>query len=99
MGMTSEELADRIYILSKRGWCRKVTGIMSSRYMVYHWSMPVLLAAEAAVLLFLAVWPLWCGAIAFIGTLILFDSLNEWVAYLAWRRYDRLRNEAEGILK
>lgn len=91
--MTPEEQADRIHEASTRRWCRCVTDIMSSDYMVYHWSMPVLLAAEAAVLLFLAIWPLWCGVIVFLAVFILFDQLNKWVAYLAWRRYNRLRNK------
>jgi hypothetical protein len=93
MSMTPEEKADRICEASDRRWCRCVTDIMSSQYMVYHWSMPVLLAVEAAVLLFLAVWPLWGGVIAFIVAVNLFSGLNELVAYLAWRRYDRLRSE------
>lgn len=93
MGMTSEERANRIYEASSRGWRRQVTDIMSSQHMIYHWSMPALLAAEAAVLLFLAVWPLWCGVIVFIVAVNLFSWLNERAAYLAWRRYDRLRNK------
>ena len=95
MGMTPEERADRIYEESSRGWRRQVTDIMSSHYMIYHWSMPVLLAVEAAVLLFLAIWPLWCGVIVFIAALSVFGWLNECVAYLAWRRYDRLYNKKE----
>lgn len=94
-GMTDEERAHRLYEESKRGWHRQVTDIMSSRYSIYHWSMPLLLAAEAAVLLFLAIWPLWCGVIVFIAVGILCDSLNELVAYLAWKRYDRLINKVE----
>jgi hypothetical protein len=50
---------------------------------------------EVAVLLFLAVWPLWCGVLAFIVASNLFSALNEWVAYLAERRYNRLRSEKE----
>jgi hypothetical protein len=92
--MTSEERANKIHEASKRAWCRWVTGIMSSRYMIYHWSMPVLLTAEAAVLLFLAIWPLWCGVIVFIVVGLLCDNLNELVSYLAWKRYDRLRANA-----
>lgn len=95
MGATPEERANRIYEASKRGWRRQVTDFMSNRYMIYHWSMPMLLIAETAVLLFLAIWPLWCGAIAFIAAGLLFDSLNELVSYLAWRRYDRLLNKKE----
>lgn len=93
MGMTPEEQADRIHEASRRDWCMRVTDIMSGEYAVYHWSMPVLLAVEAAVLLFLAVWPLWCGVIVFLAVFVLFGRLNEWVAYLAWRRYDRLRSK------
>ena len=93
MGMTPEERARRIYEASSRGWRRQVADIMSDKYMIYHWSMPVLLALEAAVLLFLAVWPLWCGVLAFVAALVLFSGLNELVAYLAWSRYDRLRNK------
>lgn len=95
MGVTPEERARRIYATSNLGWHRRVTDIMSSRYMIYHWSMPVLLAAEVAVMLFLAVWPLWCGVLAFVVALSLFSGLNELVAYLAWRRYDRLSNKKE----
>lgn len=89
-GMPPEERAHRIYEASKRGWRRCVTDIMSGRYMIYHWSMPVLLIVEAAVLLFLAIWPIWCGVPAFIVAVLLFDKLNAMVAYLAWRRYDRI---------
>lgn len=96
-GMTPEERARRIYEASRRGWCRQVTDLMSSRYSIYHWSMPVLLVAETAVLLFLAIWPMWCGAIAFIAAALLCNELNELVAYLAWRRYDRLLNNKEDI--
>lgn len=95
MGMTPEERADRIYEASSHGWRRFVTAIMSSQYMIYHWSMPVLLVAEIAVLLFLAVWPLWCGVIAFVVAGGLFYRLNELVAYMAWRLYDSLRNKKE----
>lgn len=93
MGMTNEERARRIYEASSHGWRRRVTNLMSSRYMIYHWSMPVLLVVEAAVLLFLAVWPMWCGVLAFFGAGLLCDSLNELVTYLAWRQYDRLINK------
>lgn len=91
MGMTSEEQANRIYEASRRGWRSWVMDIMSDKYLIYHWSMPVLLVAEAAVLLFLAIWPLWCGVLAFIVVVNLFGSLNELVAYLAERRWRRLR--------
>jgi hypothetical protein len=93
--MTPEERANRIYEASSLGWRRQVVDIMSSLHKIYHWSMPVLLAAEAAVLLFLAVWPLWCGVLAFVVAVNLFSWLNERVAYLAWRRWNRLRNEEE----
>ena len=94
--MTNEERAHRLYEASRRDWCRQVTDFMSSRYSIYHWSMPVLLVAETAVLLFLAIWPMWCGVIAFIAVVFLFNNLNELVAYLAWRRYDRLLNKNGG---
>lgn len=93
--MTNEERAHRIYEAGKHGWRRQVVDIMSNRYMIYHWSMPVLLVAETAVLLFLAIWPMWCGAIAFIAAALLCNNLNELVAYLAWRRYDRFLNKME----
>lgn len=96
MGMTPEERARRIYESSERGWCRFVTDIMSDKYMIYHWIMPVLLVVELAVLLFLAIWPLWCGVLAFVAAVVLFDGLNKLVAYLAWRRYDRLHNKKWG---
>lgn len=95
MGMDSEERARRIYESSEREWCRFVTDIMSDKYMIYHWSMPVLLVVELTVLLFLAIWPLWCGVLAFVAALALFDGLNELVAYLAWRRYDRLSRKKQ----
>lgn len=95
MSMTSKELANRMYEASRHGWRGWVTDIMSDKYMIYHWSMPVLLVAEAAVLLFLAVWPLWGGVIAFIVAVNLFEALNEWVAYRAERRWRRLRSENE----
>lgn len=95
MSMTPKERAKRIYEESYHGWHRCVTDMMSSHYMIYHWSMPWLLAAEAAVMLFLAIWPLWCGVIAFMTALILFKSFNGWVAYQAWRRYDRLYNDRD----
>jgi hypothetical protein len=94
--MTNDERAHRIYEASRRGRRRQVTDIMSNRYVIYHWSMPVLLIAEAAVLLFLAVWPMWCGALAFIAAVLLCTDLNELVAYLAWRRYNRLLNKNGG---
>ena len=93
MGMTPEERARRIYEESSHGWRHWVTFIMSDKWLIYHWSMPVLLVLEAAVLLFLAVWPLWCGVLAFIVALNLFGALNEWVAYLAERRYNRIKTE------
>ena len=89
--MTPEERADRIYEASSHGWRRWVVDVMSGQYIIYHWSMPVLLVAEAAVLLFLAIWPLWCGAIAFVVALFLSGQLNERVAYLAWRRWRNLQ--------
>lgn len=96
--MTNEERAHRIYEAGRRGWRRQVMIFMSYRYTIYHWSMPVLLSAEAAVLLFLAIWPMWCGAIAFIAAWFLFYNLNELVSYLAWRRYDRLLNKRRTIM-
>lgn len=95
MGMTPEERANQIYEASSHGWRGWVVDIMSDKYLIYHWSMPVLLAAEAAVLLFLAVWPLWCGVLAFIVAVNLFGVLNERVAYLAERRWNRLRSKKE----
>lgn len=95
MGMTPEERAQRIYEASRRGWRSWVTYIMSDKWLIYHWSMPVLLVAEAVVLLFLAIWPLWCGVLAFIVAVNLFGVLNDRVAYLAERRWHRLRNKKE----
>lgn len=95
MGMTPEERARRIHEASSRGWRGWVVDSMSDRYMIYHWSMSVLLAAETAVLLFLAIWPLWCGVLAFIVAVNLFGWLNERVAHWAERRYNRLRNKKE----
>ena len=95
MRTTPEERAQQIYEESQRGWRGLVMYLMSDKYLIYHWSMPVLLAAEAVVLLFLAIWPLWCGAIAFMVATYLFGILNEEVAYLAERRWNRLRSKKE----
>ena len=95
MSMTPKELANRMYETSSHGWRSWVTYIMSDKWLIYHWSMPVLLVLEVAVLLFLAVWPLWCGTLAFIVAVNLFGILNEWVAYRAERRWHRLRSEKE----
>lgn len=94
--MTNKERADRIYEASRVGWRRQVTDIMSRRYSIYHWSMPVLLSVEAAVLLFLAIWPVWFGVLVFLAVGILCCNLNELVAYLAWSRYNRLLNKTHG---
>ena len=91
--MTPEERANRIYEASRRGWRGWVVDIISAKYVIYHWTMPALLVAEAAVLLFLAVWPLWCGTLAFIVAVNLFGVLNEWVAYRAEMRWRRLRSK------
>lgn len=95
MGVTSEERARRIYEASSHGWRGWVTDIMSDKYVIYHWSMTALLVAEATVLLFLAVWPLWCGTLAFIVAVNLFGVLNEWVAYRSEMRWRRIRSKKE----
>lgn len=92
---SSRDKARRIFADSDTGWHRDIVDLMSDEYAVYHWCMPFILVAEAAVLLFLAIWPLWCGVLLFILAVALFDWVNKKVAYLAWRRYDRMYNGGE----
>lgn len=77
-------------------WKRDVVDLMSDEYCIYHWCMLPLLAIEAVVLVLLAVLPLWFGPVLWLAAFLCVRCMNRGIAFLAYRRWTRLREKARG---